>query len=141
MIGFWKSVASERRSSNGELLSSNPVRTGFLIFTASGHVAAHLMDPHRKKFAAAEPTPEEALEAVKTYGPCAYFGPYALQEVEHLEVLFPICCINPGEVGLKVQRHYEFAGSRLILKPPPQTVSGEKVQGIAIWERVSKGVQ
>jgi hypothetical protein len=142
IVGFWKQVGSERRTFEGKLLSSNSVRSGFLIFTASGYVAAHLMDPNRRKYAAEQPTPEEALEALKTYGPSAYFGPFTLREDERLEVLLQIGSINPGLVGTEERRHYEFVGdNRLILKPPPVTESGQKVQAVAIWERVSKGIR
>lgn len=140
LIGFWKQVSSERRSFDGTSVRSNPPRIGFLIFTAAGHMAVHLMDPGRKKYAAAEPTPQEAHAALSTYG-SAYFGPYAVNEAERYEVTRQIGTINPAQVGMNAQRHLEFVGdNRLILKPPPEMLDGQLVQGYVTWERVTSAL-
>lgn len=139
LIGFWKQVSSERRKFDGELFRSNPPRAGFLILTAAGQMAVHLMQPGRKKYAAAQPTPEEAQVALSTYA--SYFGPYAVHETERFEVTRQIGTINPGQVGMNAQRHFEFVGDkRLILKPPPERLDGQQVQGFITWERVSPDV-
>ena len=137
LVGFWKQVSSDRRTFDRALLRSNPPRIGFLIFTAAGHMAVHLMDPGRKQYAAAEPTPQEAEVALSTYGG-AYFGPYAVNETERYEVTRQIGTINPAQVGLNAQRHLEFPGdNRLILKPPPEILDGQFVQGYVNWARVT----
>jgi hypothetical protein len=140
LIGFWKQVSSERRKFDGEVFRSNPPRAGFVIFTAAGQMAVHLMQPGRKKYVAAQPTPEEAQAALSTYA--SYFGPYAVHETERFEVTHQIGTINPGQVGRDAQRHFEFVGDkRLILKPPPERLDGQQVQGFITWERVSPEVR
>jgi hypothetical protein len=140
LIGFWKQVSSDRRTFDGAPSRSNRPRIGFLIFTAAGHMAVHLMDPGRKKYAAAEPTPQEAHVALGTYG-SAYFGPYSVNETERYEVTRQIGTINPAQVGMNAQRHLEFVGdNRLILKPPPEIVDGQFAQGYVTWERVTPPV-
>ena len=47
--------------------------TSYIIYTESGHMMVHLMDKEgRTKYAAAQPTPEEALKAYQSYS--GYFG-------------------------------------------------------------------
>ncbi|MBI4585130.1 MAG: lipocalin-like domain-containing protein [Planctomycetes bacterium] len=134
-IGFWKLVSNERRDAKGEVLSSNPGQTGFIIYTSSGYMAVHLMQPDRKKYAAAEPTPEEAREALRTYA--SYFGRYIIDDTERYVTHDQIGILNMGRNGPSPQqRFYEFSGKRLILKPPPTTVDGQQVQGVITWERM-----
>jgi hypothetical protein len=135
LIGFYKVVSNEQRNAKGEVVSSTPYQAGFIIYTASGHMAVHLMRPDRQKYAGAQPTPEGALNAISTYG--SYFGPYSVHEAERYLVHHRIGNLNPGQVGTDAQRFYEFSGRRLILRPPPTTVGGQKVQGVITWERVS----
>jgi hypothetical protein len=140
LIGFWKQVSTDRKTFDGKVVRTVPPRTGFLIFTAAGHMAVHLMDADRKKYAAAEPTPEEAQAALRSYG-SAYFGPYEVSESERYEVTRQLGTTTPGEAGLAV-RHLEFVGSnRVILKPPPEVLDGKLVQGYVNWERVTPVVK
>ena len=134
-IGFWKLVTNERRRPNGEGISSNTGQTGFIVYTASGHMGAHLMQPGRKRYAAAQPTPEEAMAALSTY--TSYFGPYTIHESDGFVVHHRVGIVNPGQVGSDAQRFYEQTGNRLILKPPSTLVLGQPVQGMLTWERLS----
>jgi len=136
LIGFWKLISLERRNAKGELSISNPGMTGFLVYTASGHVMVHMMDPYRRRNAGEAPTPEETMATYRTY--TSYFGPYTVNEaggyvVHHLEAAF-----NSGDEGTDFQRFIEFAGRRLTLKPPvTKDANGETVQTALIWERLS----
>jgi hypothetical protein len=135
-IGFWKLVSNERRTLGGERIGSNPGQTGFIIYTAAGHMAVHMMQPGRKPYAAAQPTPEEALEALRTY--TSYFGPYTVHDSERppYVVHHRIGLLNPSQIGTDAQRFFEFSGRRLLLKPPVSTVEGRQVQGVITWERL-----
>ena len=66
-IGFWKLVSNERRDENRELVSSNEGQTGYIIYTSAGFMMVHMMQPNRKAYAGAQPTPEEARRAIRTY--------------------------------------------------------------------------
>ncbi len=138
MVGFWRRASRDRRTPNGELYDSDPVRqAGVLIFTAAGYMAVHGMQPGRTKFAGPEPTPAEAKAAIDSYG-SAYFGPFTVNEAEQLEVTRQIGLINPGQVGMDARRHLEFPGpDRMTLKPPVETVNGLQLQSYVHWERVS----
>ena len=136
LIGFWKLISLERRNAKGELSITNPGMTGFLVYTASGHVMVHMMDPYRRRNTGDAPTPDESMATYRTY--TSYFGPYTVNEpggyvVHHLTAAF-----NSGDEGTDFQRFIEFSGRRLILKPlVTKDANGGAVQASLIWERLS----
>jgi len=136
LIGFWKLISLERRTAKGELSISNPGMTGFLVYTASGHVMVHMMDPYRRRNAADMPTPEETMATYRTY--TSYFGPYTVNEAGGYVVHHLTAAFNSGDEGTDFQRFIEFSGRRLILKPPPtKDASGNPLQQSLVWERLS----
>jgi len=81
----------------------------------------------RPKYAGAQPTPDEAREAITGY--LAYFGTYTVDERTHTIAHHRKANINPGQVGDDAVRRYEFApGDRVILTPVD---SGNQI----VWER------
>ena len=136
LIGFWKLILMERRNAKGDVLSSSPGQTGFIVYTASGHVMVHMMQPYRRRNAGASPTPEETMAAYRTY--TSYFGPYTVHESDHYVVHHLAGTINPGSVGSDFQRFVEFSGKRLILRPPvTKNSDGEESHLTITWERLS----
>jgi hypothetical protein len=136
LIGFWKLISFERRNAKGDVISSSPGWTGFIVYTASGHVMVHMMQPYRRRNVGLSPTPEETLATYRTY--TSYFGPYTVNEaggyvVHHLAAEF-----NSATVGTDYQRFLEFSGKRLTLKPPvTKDSNGENVYTAIVWERLS----
>jgi hypothetical protein len=58
-------------------------QTGMMIYDSLGNMAAQVMPNRlRRKYAAAEPTPEEAKAAITGY--LAYFGTYTVDEQAHI---------------------------------------------------------
>ena len=102
--------------------------TGMMIYDGLGNMAAQVMPNRaRPKYAAAQPTPDEAKEAITGY--LAYFGTYTVDERARTITHHRKANINPGQVGDDAVRRYEFApGDRVILTPVD---SGNKI----IWER------
>jgi hypothetical protein len=135
LIGFWKLISNERRNAKGELLSSSPGQTGFIVYTSSGHMMVHMMQPYRRRNAGGPPAPEETMAAYRSY--TSYFGPYTVNESEQYLVHHLAGTINPGNVGSDYQRFFEFSGKRLILKPPVTKNSNGEVQSTITWERLS----
>ena len=136
LIGFWKLISLERRNGKGELLSSNPGQTGFIVYTASGHVMVHMMQPYRRRNVGAAPTPEETMATYRTY--TSYFGPYTVNESEQSVVHHLAGALNPRLTGTDFQRSFELSGKRLTLKPPvTKNSNGDDVQTAITWERVS----
>jgi len=136
LIGFWKLIALERRNAKGDLLSSYPGWTGFIVYTASGHVMVHMMQPYRRRNVGPSPTPEETMATYRSY--TSYFGPYTVNEPGKFVVHHLASAINSGAIGTDFQRFVEFSGKRLTLKPPvTRDGSGEVVQTTITWERLS----
>ena len=137
LIGFWKLISRETRNAKGELLSSSPGQTGFIVYTASGHMMVHMMQPYRRRNAGGSPTPEEAMAAYRSY--TSSLGPYTVNESDKYVVHHLAGAINSGPVGTDFQRFVEFSGKRLTLKPPVAKDSlGETVQTTITWERIGR---
>jgi len=137
LIGFWKLISFERRNAKGELVLSYPGQTGFLVYTASGHVMVHMMQPYRRRNVGPSPTPEETMATYRSY--TSYFGPYTVNESEQYVVHHIASAFNSGRVGTEFQRFLEFPGKRLILKPPvTKNGDGEDMYTTIMWERLSE---
>ena len=136
LIGFWKLISIERRNAKGEVSSTNPGMTGFLVYTASGHVMVHMMDPYRRRNVGATPTADETMATYRSY--TSYFGPYTVNESGEFVVHHLAAAFNSGVEGSDFQRFLEFSGKRLVLKPPvTKDGNGQDVQTSLIWERLS----
>jgi len=99
-----------------------------MIYDSLGNMAAQVMPNRvRRKYAAAEPTPEEAKDAITGY--LAYFGTYTVDEQAHIVTHHRKGNINPNQVGDDVVRAYVFeSNDRLVLTPAGST---NKI----VWER------
>ena len=102
--------------------------TGIMIYDNLGNMAAQVMPNRvRRKYAASEPTPEEAKDAITGY--LAYFGTYTVDEQARIVTHHRKGNINPGQVGDDVVRAYVFeSNDRLVLIPAGST---NKI----VWER------
>jgi hypothetical protein len=134
LIGFWKLISFESRDAQGTVLSSNPGWTGFILYTASGHVMVHMMQPYRRRNVGSAPTPEETLETYRTY--TSYFGPFTVNESEQYVVHHIAATFNSGAVGTDFKRFLEFSGKRLILRPPVTKNANGEVHSSLTWERI-----
>lgn len=139
-IGFWKLVSNERRDDKGTLVGSNPGQTGYIIYTAAGFMMVHMVQPNRKPFAGAQPTPAEAGQALRTY--TNYFGPFHIHESDGYVVHDQVGTANMGRIGPSPQqRWYTFKGNQLLLQPPPAFAQGgPTVQGTITWQKVDPAV-
>ena len=135
LIGFWKLVEWESRNEKGELLSSNPGETGFIVYTASGHVIVHMMQPYRRRDVGTSPTPAEVMAAYRSY--TGYLGTFTVNEAEQYVVHHIQGTMYSGPVGTNYQRFLEFNGKRVTLKPPVTKNAAGEVHISLIWERLS----
>jgi hypothetical protein len=133
LVGLWKLVSTERRTTKGELARSYPGWTGFIFYAASGHMLVHMTEPYRRRPVGDVLTPEEAMAAYQNY--TSYFGTYTFESsgslMHHMEG-----SVNPGSAGTDTLRYFEFAGKQLLLRPPGiKTPQGEVIM-TNVWERV-----
>ena len=135
LFGFYRFVKIERMTSDGEMVPTDQWDNAFIIYMPSGHMAVHISRPERPVYTGA-PTPEQALQAVRTYG--SYFGPFSVNEEGGYLVHHRIGNFNPGQTGTDAQRFFELTDTQLILRPPERMVDGREVQGAITWERISE---
>lgn len=136
-IGFWEFARLDRTDDSGTALPvPRTYEDGFIIYTASGHMAVHLVRPGRELSAGGRPTAEEAAAAMSTY--VSYFGPYTIHEEEGFVVHQRPGCWFPGCIGSDARRGYEFGDGTLTLRPPAREVDGGSVQDALTWERVGE---
>ena len=141
LIGFWKLVPNE----GDKVQPGQEQRRGYIIYTAAGLMAVHIMPGGRPKFAGAEPTPDEAKTAMRAY--TSYFGPFRVNEQDRYVVHERIAHTIPASIGTNAQRFYEFSGKRLVLRlvsttfTVPTTLQAAKSEGrepsMITWERIS----
>lgn len=134
LIGFWKVLSEERRKANGDTLSSTPVEAGYIVYTSSGYMQFHLVQPNRAKWAAAEPTPAEAKRTLETY--TSYVAPYSIDEATRVVTHQGVGALS-GQSGPDAHHTYEVSGNRLVLTSVPTMVAGQEVRTVVIGERVS----
>ncbi len=135
LIGFWKFISWESRTANAAPASLSPGMTGFIVYTASGHVIVHMMYPYRRRPVGPSPTPDESLAEYRGY--TGYFGRYTVDEAGNYVVHHIDATLNSGVVGTDFQRYLEFSGPRLTLKPPATKGPNGEVQTRLTWERIS----
>jgi hypothetical protein len=119
----------------------NYTRAGsYIIYTPTGHMMVHLMDREgRTKYAGAQPTPDEALKAYRSYS--GYFGRFITYEnqVPPFVIHSEQGTTAPGGYSDQ-KRFYQFTGDVLRLGGPPNiNEAGELVYGHLYWERLAAG--
>ncbi len=141
-VGFYKLLYTDSyRTRDGREVfhgAKNETRAGtsYIIYTASGHMMAHLMNREgRTPYAGTQPTPAEALSAYRSYG--GYFGRFRTYENHNPRFVYHSQqgSLNPGAYS-EQKRFYEFTGNVLRLGAPPNlNDAGELAGGHLYWER------
>jgi hypothetical protein len=136
LFGFYRVESVTRETSDGESVPADQYETAYIAYAPSGHMSVHLMRPGRQPYAGDEPTAEEALATVDSYG--SYFGPFSVNEEEAYLVHHRIGNETPNQSGTDAQRFYELTDTHLNLMPPPATDDeGREVQSTIRWARIS----
>jgi len=141
-VGFYKLLYTDtlRMKDGKEVFHGDKVETragtSYIIYTASGHMMVHLMNKEgREKWAAAQPTPDEALKAYRSYN--GYFGRFITYENQTPRFVYHSQqgSTNPGGYS-EQKRFYEFNGNVLRLGGPATlNTNGELSYGHLYWER------
>lgn len=134
LFGFYRFTKIERVTSDGSSIPTEQWDNAFISYMRSGHMAVHISRLNRPVYSG-PPTPEQALQAIQTYG--SYFGPFSVNEPESYFIHHRIGNLNPGQAGTDAQRFFELTDTTLTLRPPPRTTDGQEVQSAITWERIS----
>ena len=145
LVGSWRLVSRETHRANGELLvdpslSATPV--GFLVYDASGHVAAQLSRKGRTvemlaeecKIAASTKGTPNTAQTILGYD--AYFGTFTLHEQEGFVTHHLESALFPADIGKDINRNFKLSGDRLTLSFDTTTQEGAPITRTLIWERL-----
>lgn len=136
LFGVYRIESVSRETTGGEAVDAEQYETAYIIYAPSGHMSVHLMRAGRMPYAGGEPTAEEALATVLSYG--SYFGPFSVYEAEGYLVHHRIGNEDPGQSGTDAQRFYELTDTQLALRPPAATDDqGREVRSTILWTRIS----
>jgi hypothetical protein len=139
-VGTWKLVSTEEKLKDG---SSRPYQdvgsrgTGYLIYTADGHMCVELTGADRPKWNFPATTAQK-VAALDTFS--AYCGRYEIDEVNHVMWHYPDIALDPNFAGTKQPRPYRFEGNRLIYsgKQAPEEDDQTVDRWTIVWERQTK---
>ena len=121
VVGTWRLVSSEGRSSAGDVsrpYGDGPV--GLLLYGADGYMSATLMRPDRPPFASGDRlrgTPEEVRLASEGF--LAYCGTYDLDASKGLIVHHVAAADFPNIVGTDLVRRLVMENGHLVLETQP----------------------
>jgi Lipocalin-like domain/Domain of unknown function (DUF4440) len=140
LVGTWRLVSRSVTNADGERIAEPALGekpSGYLVYDASGHVAAQLMRPGRTaaQLKNCGATPAKAQNNSTTVcGYDAYFGTYKLEDggiVHHLEL-----ALSPEDIGKDIHRSFVIAGDQLTITFPTTMPDGKTVTRTVVWERV-----
>ena len=122
--GAWRYLGSNTDGKPTPGRGAHP--KGIIYYDPSGSMVVQVAPDKERSKAGAAPTPDEAQAALAGY--IAYFGTYTVDEKAATVTHHRHASVQPGDVADLV-RGYEFAGDRLILRPPGTTYE-------VVWERI-----
>ena len=119
-VGTYRLVQTEVKDDKGEWTRTpNFNSVGYITYADTGHMGVHIMPRNRARFAANQPTPDEAVAAIRGY--TAYFGPFTVDEKSKIVTHHRIGTIRPGQPP-PFQRYYEFTER----PPDPHAGAGQQ---------------
>ena len=140
LLGMWKLVSCEARSSNGEVVypyGRDPF--GMLIYDSRGNMSVLLMRRDRPKFASGDLLRGSQEEIKAAYeGFDAYCGTYEVNEEKGTVTHHVEGSKFPNWVGTDQVRFFECSGDQLLINTPPIQMGGEQWTVYGIWARTRK---
>ena len=138
LVGSWDLVEYDRRDESGIVAEAyygdNPL--GNLIYTASGDMSVHLVDPRIGEFESRDylrGTPAEIKEAFEGY--YGYFGTYTVDEDAKTVTHHVIGASFRGYTGSDQTRFFELEGNRLGLVSGVEIEDGVPSTFHLVWKR------
>jgi hypothetical protein len=132
-VGFWEHVVERRVNvSTGAIVSENKRAPSVIVYTPGGFVGVHFPTLNRKRFAADNPTAEEARAALQ-----GYLGYYGALTVYPGEVFHNILGgVSPAS-GSILRRYADIKDNELTVRLTPTGNQQVTTQTIVILRRLS----
>jgi hypothetical protein len=134
LLGFWRHVVEKRINlTTGAVQSETERAPSVIVYSASGFVGVHFPPMNRPRFAAAQPTDDEARSAIAGF--VSYYGAYTTAPgiVFHHRMI--ILGTAPADT---LKRFYEINGDTLTLRfPPGRNQQGQEIRTEVTLKRIS----
>ena len=137
VMGFWQHVTEKRINLTTNTTTSETTRApSLIVYTPAGYVGVHFFAAGRKPFAGAEPTDEEARQALS--GMVDYFGALSV----YPDMVFHQILAGSGNLsaGGTSKRPLEMngAGTEVTIKfPPTRNEQGQETTTHVVLRRLS----
>jgi lipocalin-like protein len=134
LLGFWRHVVEKRiNATTGDVQSETERAPSIIVYSASGFVGVHFPPMNRAKFAAPQPTDDEARAAIGGF--VSYYGAYTLSPGVVFHHRLIILGTAPGDT---LKRFYDITGDTLTLKfPPGRNQQGQEIRTEVTLKRIS----
>jgi Lipocalin-like domain len=132
LIGHWRLVSTETiREGEPPAATLGPAPLGTIVYTADGHMQAHLTPGERPKVRPAD-APLADARTLARY--TAYFGRFAVDEATRTVTHRRDGTFVPGERDFV--RTIDLTGNRLVLTTPATSVNARTQYTRITWERL-----
>jgi len=134
LLGFWRHVIEKRINlTTGSVQSETERAPSVIVYSASGFVGVHFPPMNRARFAAAQPTDDEARAAIAGF--VSYYGAYTLSPGVVFHHRLIILGTAPADT---LKRFYDITGDQLTLKfPPARNPQGQEIRTEVTLKRIS----
>ena len=141
LVGTWELVSRNDRDSTGRILSETTLGAaplGYLIYDATGHVAAQLSARDRSGLVCdstgRSPDPNNNANIG---GYSAYFGHYQVDPKAGTVTHVLEGALAPADIGKRLRRRFRLVGDTLTIQFEPATPEGGYRTRTLVWHRVS----
>jgi len=134
LLGFWRHVVEKRINvTTGDVQSETERAPSVIVYSAAGFVGVHFPPMNRPKFAAPQPTDDEARAAIAGF--VSYYGAYTMSPGVVFHHRLIILGTAPGDT---LKRFYDITGDTLTLRfPPGRNQQGQEIRTEVTLKRIS----
>ena len=138
LIGTWRLVSYEARTSSGEIrYPFGQHAVGQLFYDLNGNMSAHVMRLDRPAFASDDSGSGIDVEVRAAFeGHTSYFGTYTIDPSARTVTHHVHGASYPNWMGHDQIRYYHIDGPHLLLSTPPIPDRGESLEYTLTWERI-----
>ena len=138
LIGTWRLVSYEARTSSGEIrYPFGQHAVGQLFYDLNGNMSAHVMRLDRPAFASDDSGSGIDVEVRAAFeGHTSYFGTYTIDPSAGSVTHHVHGASYPNWMGHDQIRYYHIDGPHLLLSTPPIPDRGESLEYTLTWERI-----
>lgn len=139
LVGTWRLVSRVVTLEDGTAVQDaglGKAPTGYLIYDASGHVAAQMMKADRPMAidcGIAGPAPNDNSQSVNGYE--AYFGTYTIDATGHKATHHLEGALAAADVGKNLVRDFQVSGEKLTIVVRTNLPKEKQIRTLT-WERV-----